>query len=113
VILEIDWQGTRQVCARMPETRTIFILPPSLEALRQRLKKRGQDGEAVIERRMADAINEISHYQEFAYIVVNEDFDEALEALRAIFIGNRQLREVQVLRRRELLRALLSCFRQT
>jgi guanylate kinase len=108
VILEIDWQGSRQVCVRMPETRTIFILPPSLEALRQRLTNRGQDSEAVIERRMADAISQMSHYREFAYIVINEDFNEALEALRAIFIGNRQLREVQVLRRSELLSALLS-----
>jgi guanylate kinase len=108
VILEIDWQGAHQVRARTSRVHTIFILPPSRAALRQRLQHRGQDAEAVIERRMQDAINEISHYHEFDYIVINDDYHGALEALRAIFIANRQLREVQVARHRELLQVLLS-----
>ncbi len=108
VILEIDWQGARQVCAHIPGARTIFILPPSREALRQRLKQRGQDDDAVIARRMAAASSEMSHYHEFDYIVINDNFPAALEALRAIFIANRQLHAAQVWRRRELLQALLS-----
>ena len=108
VILEIDWQGARQVRARTPKVYTIFILPPSRAALRQRLQHRGQDAEAVIARRMQDAINEISHFHEFDYIVINDNFDDDREALRAIFIANRQLREVQVVRYRELLQVLLS-----
>lgn len=108
VILEIDWQGACQVCAQAPETRTIFILPPSREALRQRLMKRGQDSAEVIERRMAAAVSEISRYHKFDYLVINDDFDKAVEALRAIFIANRQLREAQLSRHSELLQALLS-----
>jgi guanylate kinase len=96
------------VRARTPKVYTIFILPPSRAALRQRLQHRGQDAEAVIARRMQDAINEISHFHEFDYIVINDNFDDAREALRAIFIANRQLREVQVVRYRELLQVLLS-----
>jgi guanylate kinase len=108
VILEIDWQGARQVRAQALKVYTIFILPPSRAVLRQRLQHRGQDTEAVIERRMQDAISEISHYHEFDFIVINDDFKSALEALRAIFIANRQLREVQVVRYREVLQVLLS-----
>lgn len=108
VILEIDWQGARQVCAHVPQARTIFVLPPSLETLRQRLRHRGQDTEEVIERRMESAIREIAHYQEFDYLIINDDFSVAVEALRAIFLANRQLREAQVGRHRELLQALLS-----
>jgi guanylate kinase len=108
VILEIDWQGARQVRARAPEACSIFILPPSRETLRQRLRQRGQDDEAVIERRMCDAVAEISHYDEFDYIVVNDDFERALAALQAIFIARRQRRDCQLLRQRELIQALLS-----
>lgn len=108
VILEIDWQGARQVRALMPNSHTIFILPPSREALRRRLEDRGQDRDTVIERRMRAAVDEISHYQEFNYLIVNDDFDCALEALRAIFIANRQRRELQIRRHGELLKALLS-----
>lgn len=108
VILEIDWQGAQQVRAVIPESRSIFILPPSRDALRQRLKNRAQDADAVIEQRMQTAVSEMTHYREFDYLVVNNDFSAALEALRAIFIANRQRCDIQVLRRRELLQALLS-----
>jgi guanylate kinase len=108
VILEIDWQGARQVCEHVSGTCTIFILPPSREALRQRLRSRAQDSEEIIERRMAAAISEISHYREFDYIVINDNFDTALETLHAILIANRHRGAVQIVRQRELLQALLS-----
>lgn len=89
VILEIDWQGARQIRRLLPESVGIFILPPSRDILRQRLKGRGQDSEAVIERRMNDAIAELSHYPEYDYLVVNDDFPRALESLREIVHANR------------------------
>ncbi len=84
VILEIDWQGAAQVRKIFPGCCSVFILPPSLEALRQRLSGRAQDSEQVIERRMREARQEISHWHEFDYLVVNEDFHAALEDLLAI-----------------------------
>jgi guanylate kinase len=90
VILEIDWQGARQVRAVFPECCSIFIIPPSLEALRNRLTRRGQDSEAVIQRRMRDAQAEISHWDEFEYLVVNDDFDAALEELVSIVNDHRR-----------------------
>ena len=81
VILEIDWQGARQIRKLFPDSQSIFILPPSQQALKERLQNRGQDDEAVIERRMKDAVNEMSHYAEFDYLVVNDDFDAALNEL--------------------------------
>jgi guanylate kinase len=89
VILEIDWQGARQVRELMPQSQSIFILPPSLEALESRLQGRGQDEDQVIQRRMKDAIAEMSHYGEFDYLVVNDVFDDALSELRAIVISSR------------------------
>lgn len=89
VILEIDWQGARQIRKLFPDSQSVFILPPSKEALEQRLKGRGQDDEAVIKRRMRDAVNEMSHYAEFDYLVVNDDFDLALSQLRCIFSAHR------------------------
>jgi len=108
VILEIDWQGARQVRERMPDSPSIFILPPSRETLRQRLTGRGQDQVEVIERRMAAALDELSHYTEFDYLVINDDFATALDALRAILIAHRQHRILQIERQRELLQLLLS-----
>lgn len=108
VILEIDWQGARQVRASSLDARSIFILPPSRETLRQRLIKRGQDDPNVIEGRMRDAINQIAHYNEFDYIVVNDDFDKALDALCAIVVANRQRRDVQSVRQHNLIQDLLS-----
>jgi guanylate kinase len=84
VILEIDWQGAAQIRASFPDCHGIFILPPSLQALHQRLGNRGQDSEAVIEGRMREARAEISHCDEFTHVVVNDDFDLALASLRDI-----------------------------
>ena len=89
VLLDIDWQGARQVRASFPSCRGIFILPPSMEELRQRLTRRGQDDEAVIERRMRDARAEISHWNEFDYLVINDDFEAALEDLHSIVRSGR------------------------
>lgn len=91
VVLEIDWQGARQVRARFPEAVSVFIVPPSVEALRQRLSGRGQDSAEIIDRRMRDARSELSHFGEYDYLVVNDDFDEALADLRAI-VGAERLR---------------------
>ncbi len=88
VILEIDWQGARQVRAALPSCRTIFILPPSPAALRTRLTGRNTDSPAVIERRLADAVSDMAHYQEFDYVVVNDDFAQAVEDLVQIVSGN-------------------------
>ncbi len=89
VILEIDWQGARQVKARLPASRSIFILPPSREALERRLRQRGQDSEATIAKRLAGARTEISHYAEYDYLVVNDDFEQALAQLKSILIADR------------------------
>ena len=89
VILEIDWQGARQVRRLIQDSQSIFILPPSTEVLKERLEKRGQDDEAIIKRRMQDAVNEMSHYAEFDYLVVNDDFNQALTELECIIMANR------------------------
>lgn len=90
VILEIDWQGAQQVRKLMPECVSVFILPPSRKELEVRLKGRGQDSDEIIARRMQDAINEMSHYAEFDYLVINDDFDTALIELRSIVLAQRQ-----------------------
>jgi guanylate kinase len=87
VILDIDWQGARAIKQQMPEAVSIFILPPSREALRERLTNRKQDSRDVIDRRMREAISEMRHYTEFDYVVVNDDFDAALADLKAILRG--------------------------
>lgn len=99
VILEIDWQGAQQVRKLMPQCQSIFILPPSIEVLQQRLEKRGKDNAEIIARRMRDAVTEMSHYNEFDYLVVNDDFSIALNALESIVIANRlkQARQATVL----------------
>ena len=84
ILLEIDWQGAAQVKRHFPQSASIFILPPSFNALRTRLAGRGQDSEEVIERRLAAAAHEVAHAQAFDYIIVNDDFDHALEDLVAI-----------------------------
>jgi guanylate kinase len=84
VILEIDWQGARQVKAKIPETVSIFILPPSREELEQRLRLRGTDDERTISRRMRDADREMSHYHDAEYLVINDAFEQALFDLDAI-----------------------------
>jgi guanylate kinase len=89
VILEIDWQGAQQVKRLLPETRAIFIMPPSREALEQRLDSRGQDERAIIEARMAEAVEEMSHYTDGDYLVINDVFDQALRELQAIVTSQR------------------------
>jgi guanylate kinase len=90
VILEIDWQGARQVRAALPDCRSIFILPPSREALRTRLTGRQTDSQAVIERRLADAVSDMSHFREFDYVVVNDQFDTAVDQLVEIIRAGAQ-----------------------
>ena len=87
VILEIDWQGARRVREQLPAALSIFILPPSRDALEERLTGRGQDGPEVIARRMRDAVSEMSHFDEYDYLVINDDFQQALDALVQIFSG--------------------------
>jgi len=87
VILEIDWQGARQVRVALPGCRSIFILPPSRQALAQRLNDRRTDSPEVIARRLADAVSDMSHYAEFDYVVVNDDFGQAVDELAAIIRG--------------------------
>lgn len=89
VILEIDWQGARQICRMYPDAKTIFILPPSLQDLEQRLRARGQDDEHTVQQRMAEAKNEISHYAEFEYIIINKTFEVALSDLSHIILSQR------------------------
>jgi guanylate kinase len=88
VLLEIDWQGARQVRERLPEARTIFILPPARQALEQRLRARSTDSEAVIQRRLQDARRDIGHWTEFDFVVINDRFDQAVEDLHAIVREN-------------------------
>jgi len=107
VLLEIDWQGARQVRSRMPEAVGIFILPPSRASLEERLHGRGADDEEVIAARLAKAVEEMSHHGEFDYLVVNDDVDEALADLSAILRSVRLRQDTQALRRRDLLAELL------
>ncbi|GAW86684.1 guanylate kinase [Bathymodiolus platifrons methanotrophic gill symbiont] len=104
VILEIDWQGAAQIRRLLPETITIFILPPSTEVLRQRLQGRGQDSTEVIDRRMQDAKTEISHYAEYDYLIVNDDFNTALTDLKSIILANR----LNINRQQKQLKSLLT-----
>jgi guanylate kinase len=107
VMLEIDWQGAAQVRARMPECVSIFILPPSRKVLEERLRSRAQDSDEIIARRMRAAVAEMRHYAEFDYLVINDDFERALDALKAIVLASRQRLALQVARERERLRQLL------
>jgi len=95
VVLEIDWQGARQMRARFPEAVSVFIVPPDVQTLRERLSGRGQDSAEVIERRMRAARRELSHYGEYDYLVVNDDFAQALADLRAIVAAERLRRHRQ------------------
>lgn len=107
VILEVDWQGARQVRSLMPESKSIFILPPSKTVLETRLKGRAQDDDATIQRRMADARSEMSHHLEYDFIVINDVFEEALIALEAIIQADRQSLRVQSRLHSELIQKLL------
>jgi guanylate kinase len=108
LILEIDWQGAQQVRKLMPEALSVFILPPSQEALRQRLDGRGQDSEEIIAGRMKEAVSEMVHYDEYDYVIINDDFGVALEELKAVFVANRLLLKKQQQRNSGLLKELLS-----
>lgn len=108
VLLEIDWQGARQVRERIPGAVGVFILPPSREALEQRMRARGQDSDEVIARRLAAAREEMSHYAEFDYVIVNEVFDTAVEEMCAVFRASRLRRPQQEARYVDLIQALLA-----
>jgi guanylate kinase len=108
VVLEIDWQGARQVRRRFPEAVSIFIVPPGIAALRQRLSGRGQDSPEVIERRMQAARSEMSHFDEYDYLVVNDVFGDALGGLQAIVRAERLRLSRQRLRLNGVLRDMLA-----
>ena len=108
VLLEIDWQGARQVRSQVADAVSVFILPPSRQALEQRMRVRGQDSDEVIQRRLAAAREEMSHYGEFDYVIVNEHFTTAVEEMCAIFTASRLRREPQVSRHSRLISTLLA-----
>jgi len=108
VILEIDWQGARLVREQLPDCIGVFVLPPSVTALQQRLQGRGQDSMEIIERRMRDARSESSHYNEYQYLIINDDFDKALAELHAIFIAQRLQQPLQAQRYAQMLDELLA-----
>ncbi|ATD07911.1 guanylate kinase [Pseudoalteromonas piscicida] len=107
VFLDIDWQGARQVRELMPEVKTIFILPPSTAELEKRLNGRGQDSQEVIAGRMAEAKSESSHYNEFDYILVNDDFEQTRGELEHIVIAARLEQQAQSIRHQALIADLL------
>jgi len=108
VLLEIDWQGAQQIRRALPECRSIFVLPPSREALEQRLRGRGTDSDEVIARRLRDSLADLSHWNEFDYIVVNDDFERATEDLQAIVSGQGEHLRRDRAQLRELLARLLA-----
>jgi guanylate kinase len=107
VFLDIDWQGARQVKAQIPDTATIFVAPPSKEELKRRLTERGQDSVEIIKQRMTKAVSEISHYHEFDFVVVNDNFTAALSELDAIVTTRRLRKEKQIIRHQQLFDNLL------
>lgn len=107
VLLDIDWQGARQIRDSFPSCCGIFIIPPSLDVLRQRLIARGQDSEDVIKRRMRDAQSEISHWSEFDFIIINDVFDEALADMQSIIRHGKLKRPENEVQSREILAELL------
>ena len=108
VLLEIDWQGARQVRERFPDAISIFIAPPSLAALESRLRGRGKDSDEIIAGRMAQARDELSHHNEYDYLVVNDRFDTALAELRAIVTAERLREPRQAERHAAALQAMLA-----
>jgi guanylate kinase len=108
LVLEIDWQGARRVRALYPETVSVFILPPSEDALRERLVGRGRDDPATIDARMQQARSEMSHFAEYEYLLVNDDFTVALEGLRAIVLASRLKTQAGRARSAPIVAALLA-----
>lgn len=108
LFLDIDWQGAQQIRQKMPSARTIFILPPSKNELLGRLRGRGQDSEETINQRIAQAVAEIKHYNEYDYIIVNDDFNTALGDLQSIIRSERLRLERQIQRHNPLINKLLA-----
>lgn len=107
VILTIDWQGSRHVRKIVPDSKGVFILPPKIDALEERLRNRGQDNEDIISRRMAEAKEQASHYDEFDYLIINDDFEEALDELMTILKADRLRRHRQEVVQQGLIAELL------
>lgn len=108
VFLDIDWQGAQQIRKRMPQARSIFVLPPSKDELDRRLRGRGQDSEEVIAKRMAQAVAEMTHFAEYDYLIVNDDFDLALSDFKTIIRAERLRLSRQRLRHDGLITKLLA-----
>ncbi len=108
VILEIDWQGAQKVREQFPQAISIFILPPSRADLESRLKGRQQDSDDVIQKRMQEARAEMEHYDEYDYLIINDDFDSAVDELEAVFVGEDLKLTVQQSRHESLLKELLA-----
>ncbi|GAL22023.1 guanylate kinase [Vibrio maritimus] len=108
VFLDIDWQGARQIREQMPEAKSVFILPPSNSELERRLNVRGQDSDEVIAKRMSEAKSEMSHYNEYDYVIVNDDFDGALVDFKAILRAERLKQDKQAVKYKGMLDALLA-----
>lgn len=107
VFLDIDWQGAQQVRNKMPSAKSIFILPPSLHELENRLFKRGQDSEETIKKRMLKAQSEMSHYNEYDYLIINDNFDQSLQDLTAIMQSERLHTDKQSQKQQTLIQQLL------
>ncbi|SEI47234.1 guanylate kinase [Allopseudospirillum japonicum] len=107
VILEIDWQGARQVRQAYPQAVGIFILPPSKAALQERLQNRAQDSDEVIQKRMTQAVDEMSHYPEYDYVIINDDFQQALTELTSVLQARRLRLQVQAQKQAALLSSLV------
>lgn len=108
VFLDIDWQGAQQIRQKVPSVKSIFILPPSLPELERRLVGRGQDSKEVIAERMSKAISEISHYDEYDYVIVNDNFEQALADLQSILQAERLTKAYQQTENADLIHQLLA-----
>ncbi|ATF09354.1 guanylate kinase [Candidatus Enterovibrio altilux] len=108
IFLDIDWQGAQQIRKKMPHAKSIFILPPSREELEHRLNARGQDADEVIAKRMAEACSEISHYNEYDYVIVNDDFNVALMDMKVILHAERMTQNKQTRKYHDMLDRLLA-----
>ncbi|MBT8149804.1 MAG: guanylate kinase [Gammaproteobacteria bacterium] len=107
VIIEIDWQGAQQVRHLIPESKLIFIMPPSIETLKQRLKERGLDSDDLIDKKLEEAKKEIAHFIEYEYLVFNGSFEEALDDLRCIIVAERQKIARQVVDHQTMIRYMM------
>ncbi|UGA54939.1 guanylate kinase [Vibrio sp. VB16] len=108
VFLDIDWQGARQIRKQMPLAKSVFIIPPSNGELERRLNARGQDNEAIIAKRMSEAKSEMSHFDEYDYLIVNDDFDASLMDFKAIIRAERLKQDKQAAKYNGMLTALLA-----